>query len=147
MRFAISDSEETGHLSASVSMGGLESASGEYRGRTMDITWSETFCKELWEDDGSRDALVRRVVLNAMAHEVDEWLRVDGRLVRDPHPEGADNISNERHSFEELLVLVHGMEAARDAWKKRAEKAERELSSARQKSARRRGVLASEAAE
>jgi len=30
---------------------------------------------------------VRRLVLRALEHEVDEWLRIDGERVKDPHPE------------------------------------------------------------
>jgi hypothetical protein len=30
--------------------------------------------------------VVRECVQRAFAHEVDEWLRVDGRLLTDPHP-------------------------------------------------------------
>lgn len=30
--------------------------------------------------------LLRQVVVDAFVHEIDEWLRVDGRLVTNPHP-------------------------------------------------------------
>jgi hypothetical protein len=31
--------------------------------------------------------ILRALLVEAFAHEVDEWLRVDGQRVREPHPE------------------------------------------------------------
>lgn len=31
---------------------------------------------------------LKRSILSGLEHELDEWLRVDGELLTDPHPEG-----------------------------------------------------------
>jgi hypothetical protein len=53
------------------------------------LRFSETFAEELWSqlDEKTRAQFIRRVVLDALTHEVDEWLRVDGKLVTNAHPE------------------------------------------------------------
>lgn len=35
---------------------------------------------------------VRRNVLNLLAHEVDEWFRIDGKFYRAPHPENEKEV-------------------------------------------------------
>ena len=49
----------------------------------------ETIASEHWcqmSADHKRHVL-RQLVYRAVCHEVDEWLRMDGDLVTDPHPE------------------------------------------------------------
>jgi hypothetical protein len=59
------------------------------RARTSPLIFREYFAEELWSqlDEKARAQSIRRVVLDALTHEVDEWLRVDGKLVTNAHPE------------------------------------------------------------
>ena len=50
--------------------------------------------------------MVRRAVHDAVVHEVDEWLRIDGELLAEPHPELAP--AKPRVDPFELLRVLRG---------------------------------------
>ena len=47
------------------------------------------FERELWENlsQKHRAEMIQDEVKRALSHEIDEWLRIDGELVTEPHPE------------------------------------------------------------
>jgi hypothetical protein len=55
-------------------------------GRLIDVNWAEKL-DHVPDDPRVLGELVRAAALNALMHEVDEHLRVNGVLVREPHPE------------------------------------------------------------
>lgn len=63
--------------------------------RAEGVVTRETIDGDSWMamTDAVRAEMVRRLVMQALSHEVDEWLRVDGKLVREPHPKPAIAVS------------------------------------------------------
>jgi len=59
------------------------------------VRLQEEIHHELWDElDERMQALkIREVILKAITHEVDEWLRVNGGRVVEPHPENVAKLT------------------------------------------------------
>ena len=58
-------------------------------GRTVEVTVTHTFDRFEAPPTAERMAVVvRNLARSLIVHEIDEWLKVDGHLVNDPHRAG-----------------------------------------------------------
>lgn len=78
----ILDDEPDGRVRVRVDLHVPSSTTGEW----IRVSTVTHFAREQFSDEALARDTIKQVVLSAVGHEVDEWLRIDG-VRRDPHTE------------------------------------------------------------
>jgi hypothetical protein len=54
--------------------------------RTIHLLFTQTYPLEYFEDEAMVLTLIRDTIQYAETHEISEWLKLDGKCVKEPHP-------------------------------------------------------------
>lgn len=72
-----------------------EDVTGFHSDITPEVATKHVYPENVWIEmtPRHRAEVIRAILIEAVTHEVDEWLRVDGERVVEPHPENVAKIT------------------------------------------------------